>query len=55
MSDVERVGGMLDPAINEWYAPLANAGVAEDTFDAIMANQVRELLDMRLKALNSTL
>ena len=50
MSDVERVGGMLDPAMNEWYAPLANAGVAEDTFDAIMANQVRELLDMRLKA-----
>ena len=48
MTDGNRVGGMMDPDINSWYAPLANAGVAEDDFYATMANQTRELLNMRL-------
>jgi hypothetical protein len=50
MSDISREGGMLDPAQNAWYAPLANAGVAEEDFVATMANQVQQILDMRLQA-----
>ena len=48
MTDIERAGGMLDPSVNEWYAPLIEAGA--ENVDEMMKNQVRELLDMRLKA-----
>ena len=49
MSDIGTTGGMLDPDINSWYAPLALAGLG-DSPAGELANQVQRILDLRLEA-----
>ena len=49
MSDIGTTGGMLDPGMNSWYAPLALAGLG-DSPAGELANQVQRILDLRIEA-----